>query len=238
MYRLQKEKNINVIYHAFIVVSLILAIAHLALSFFDVTLSIVFYGMANIPSVCYLIFQLASLYIPLLLMIPNGYRIPKALILKWVFYVISACYLLGNTWIFYFIFKNPISALFTSDAMTFQTFQREHALMFNYMIWNCYTPLNIVFSLINSGLFFICARTLQSRRYIFRIAIVLAFVLTIAVPFLFKLFGAASDKLGLVDNVYLIGSQMLSTAALYSLSLASRLWGQELWTIARRRFRR
>lgn len=236
MYRLQKEKNINVIYHSLIAISLLLAIAHLALYFFDVTLSIVFYGMGNIPAISYLICQLAFLYIPLMLMIPNGRKVPKVIILKWVLYTISACYLLGNTWIFYFIFKNSFIELFTADAMALQTFQRENALMFNYMIWNSYTPVNVIFSLINSALYFISARTLRTKKRIFRRSLTLAFILTIAVPFLFKMFGPESDKLGLAENVYLVGSQFLTTVGLYALSLSTRLWGQILWTISRRRY--
>lgn len=236
MYRLQKEKNINALYGITIALALLLAIGHMVVIYFDVTLSVVFYGMANIPSISYLVCHLAFMYIPLLLMIPNGQKYPKAMVLKVVLYVISACFLLGNTWVIYFIAKNPFSALFTTDAAGFQTFQRENALMFNYMIWNCYTPVNVIFSLINSALYFVCAKTIVNRKGVFRASYTVAFALSIIVPFLFKMFGADSEKLGLQDNIYLIGSQLFTVVSLYALSFSSRQWMQKLWTVAHRRY--
>lgn len=239
MYRLQKEKNINVLYNALIAVGVFLAVLQLAFAFYDMALSIVYYNKANVPSITFLVYQLLLLYIPLYLLIPNGKQ-PKGLVLKWVFYAIALCFILGNSWVIYFIADNSFADLFKADFATFYEYQRTNALMFNYTIWYCYEPISLIFSLIAAVLYFICGSTLDGGRRLFRICLSAALIMTFIIPVSYKIYFyghlSLEGQFGLVQNVFLIASQGVTTVAMVALSLSSRLWSQTLWTVHGKRY--
>lgn len=243
MYRLQRDKNINMFFYTMVTVGLIFSIFHLTQFIFDMALSIVFYQKANIPSIAYLICHLLIMYIPLLLVIPN-LRVPKAIILKWVFLGIALCYLLGNTWIIYYMIDNSALGLFTDSISNLYAYQRNTALMFNYMMWNCYSPLNVVYSLIQMFLFFIMAESLYNQRAVFSLCLILTTLLSVVILALYTIFSpeAISHRdyiqnlsSNFMNNVFLLGSQLVTSTALLSISTSPNMWEKFLWTYAEKR---
>lgn len=214
---------------------LVFSILHLMNFLFDMIVSVAFYSKINIPSVAYILSHFLIVFIPLLMIIPNG-KMPKGLILKWVFYGIGICYLLGCTWIIYFIVDNSFSALFSSSAQDFQTYQRELALSFNYMTWECYSPLNLVFSLIQALLYLLLGASLDGGKAVFRVTIPTSLILAIAVPIIFILISPeiSGDSLSsaLMRHVYIFGSQALSSIGLFAISASNYQWEHFLWTFS------
>ena len=237
MYRLQKEKNINMLYNTLLALGVMLACLHLAFELFDMVLSIVYYDKFNVSSITYVVCQLLTIYVPFMLIIPNG-NSPKAIKLKWVLYAIAICYIIGNCWIVYYIVMNSFADFFSSGFSEFYAFQRENALMFNYINWGCYEPIGVLFSCIAALLHFICARTLRKGRKTFRTMLILILALTTGIPSFYKLFAyshlSINMEFTLIKNMFLIASQALCYGALISLSLSHRLWQQTLWTVARK----
>lgn len=237
MYRLQRDKNINMLFYAAVTIGLILSLFHLIYFLFDMALSIVFYQKANISSIAYVICHLLIIYIPLLLLVPN-IRTPKAIILKWVLYGISACYLLGNTWIIYYMVSHSVTALFTDSFETIYNYQRNSALMFNYMTWNSYLPVNVIYNIIQALLFYILGKTLYHNRTIFAFCIILSTVLSITIPLLYFFLSIeqVSDSSWLVKNIYILGTQVMTATALTAIATSPRMWEKFLWTYAERRY--
>lgn len=235
MYQLQKEKNINIIFYATMTVGVVFSILHLMEFLFDMIVSVAFYSKVNIPSIAYIICHFLVLFIPLLMIIPNG-KIPKAMILKWVFYGIGICYLLGCSWIIYFIVDNSFAALFTSSAEQLQSYQRELALSFNYMTWECYTPLNILFSLIQAFFFFILGASLEEGKAVFTLVLPISTLLSAVVPILYILItpGNVGDALSsaVLRHVFILGSQIFASGGLFAISISNYQWEHFLWTFS------
>lgn len=236
MYQLQREKNTNVIFYASAAIGLVFAILNLIFVIFDMSVSVLFYKMINIPSITYFAYHLLAMYIPLLLIIPNG-RFPKALIIKWVLYGISLCYILGSTWIFYYIYDNSIAGIFTDTLENFQSYQRNLGLMFNYLAWDCYSPVNLIFSLLEALLLFISARSVTTDRLVFAVSLGLAVAFCIFAPILYNVISSGDfiSNDWLEKNAYILGSQIMSAIALISIASLSRLWGRLMWRISLRR---
>lgn len=232
MYRLQMEKNMNVFFHVALVLGLACSILHLSEFLFDMTLSVMFYEKGNIPSIFYIICHLLVIYIPLLLITPNG-KLPKAKILKWTFYGISICYLLGNTWVLYYVFENSFSGLFTDTLENLRTFQRDNALMFNYLTWECYSPINVIFNLVQAFIFFILGRTIENDSFIFSLVAIAAVLFAVFTPILYNLIaGLDMDNEWFSKNVFILASQFMWTFSLAGISWSPGLWRRFLWTIA------
>lgn len=237
MYQLQKDKNARMVFYSCTALALICAILNLAQSIFDTSLSLLFYQKANITSVLYVICHLLFSYIPLLLVTPVG-KFPKAIILKYVLFGISACFLLGNVWVIYYIAQNGISGLFTSKTLALELFQRDSALMFNYMFWDCYTALNVIFSLINAALFFICAITLTENTKIFTLSFSAATLISVIVPSIYYIIQTGSQigqNWALKNIAYLLGSQILVAIAFIGIKNSPRVSDAIFWRVERRR---
>lgn len=231
MYQLQKEKNINIIFYAATAIGLALSIAHLVQFLFDMIVSVAFYSKVNIPSLAYIVCHFLTVFIPLLMIIPNG-KIPKGIIMKWVFYGIALCYLLGCFWVVYFIHDYSFSALFSTSAEQFKTYQRECALSFNYMTWECYTPLNLIFSIIQAFLFLLLGASLDDQRAAFSFLLPLINLLSILVPLIFIFLSEnPNDEFAntMSRHLYILGSQVFSSVGLYAISLSSQQWENCLW---------
>lgn len=244
MYRLQRDKNINLLFYTAVTSGLMLALMHLTRFLFDMALSIVFYGKTNLTSIIYLICHLLIMYIPLLLLIPN-LKTPKAIILKWIFRGISVCYLLGCSWIiFYMIDHSTVLGIFTASPDDLYTYQRNTALMFNYMTWNCYSLTNVLYSLIQAFLFFIVSESLFNHKAVFGFFLTVSTLFTIVVVAVYTIFspeGISYADYGMrlsenfVNTVFILGSQFLSSIALISISTSPRLWEKFLWSFAEKR---
>ena len=237
LYQLQKDKNARMVFYACTALALICAILNLAQSIFDTSLSLLFYQKANITSVMYVLCHLLFSYIPLLLVTPIG-KFPKALILRYVFFGISVCFLLGNVWVIYYISQNGFSSLFSSPTLSLEMFQRDSALMFNYMFWNCYTPLNVVFSLISTVLFFICALTVTEDAKIFTASFSLATLISVVVPSIYYILQTETEigqNWNLKNIAYLLASQILVAIAFIGVRNSNRVKDAIFWRVSRRK---
>lgn len=237
LYQLQKDKNARLIFYTCTALALICAILNLAQSIFDTSLSLLFYQKANITSVMYVLCHLLFSYIPLLLVTPIG-KFPKAIILKYVFFGISLSFLLGNIWVIYFIAQNGLSNLFSFPTLTLEMFQRDSALMFNYMFWDCYTALNVVFSLINAILFFICAMTIEENPRIFTASFSLATLVSVVVPSIYYILQSGTQigqNWNLKNIAYLLCSQIFVTIAFLGIRKSTRVQDAIFWRVSRRR---
>jgi len=238
MYRLQRDKNINVFFYTAVSLGLVSSLMHLVKYLFVLVLSIAFYRKANLSSISFVAARLIMIYIPLLLISPN-IKIPKAFILRKIFLIVSVLYLLGCSWpIFYMIEKGSFLALFTDDINYIADFQYNSAMMFNYMTWICFSPLNVVFSLIQAFLFYVMAESIVSYKAVFSITALVSTIFSIVIPVAFILFRFeplislfSGRLLGyFYDNLFFFGTQICTTAALIAISKSSTLWDKYLWT--------
>ena len=237
MYQLQKDKNINTIFYVSMSVGLVFSILHLTQFLFDMIVSVAFYSKANVSSIVYILCHFLVVFVPLLMIIPNG-KVPKALILKWVFYGIAACYFLGNVWIIYFIYDNSFSALFSTTAENFRYYQSTAALSFNYMTWECYTPLNMLFSLLQALMFLVLGTSLENGRAVFSLTLPISTAITIIVPLIFIIlepYTISNLEITMNRHAYILASQLFTSIGLYAISVSSHQWEKFLWTYSPRR---
>ena len=242
MYSLQRDKNINMLFHVSVVFGLICGFIHLTKFLFDMVLSVAFFQKLNIPSFAFITAHLLMIYVPLFLISPNSKK-PKAITLRWIFLVISICYVLGCTWIFYYMADNSFTKLFTEETYMLASYQYDNALMYNYMTWICFSPLNVVFSLIQAGLFFFMSESLIRHKAVFSLSIIISTIFSLLIPSIFVVFRpellehsyAARLFDYFLDNLFLFGSQVCTTIALVSISLSRRMWETFLWTYSQNR---
>ena len=237
MYSLQRDKNINMLFYTCVILGLISGLVHLTNFLFDMVLSVAFFQKLNVPSFAYIIAHLLMIYIPLFLISPNT-KIPKAITLKWLFLAIAVCYLLGCTWIFYYIADNSFTKLFTEETYILASYQYDKALMFNYMTWICFSPLNVIFSLIQALLFFFMSESITRHKAVFSLFLLISTTMTLVIPAFFVVFRPElleqSYNARLFDyflnNVFLFGVQVCTTIALFSIACSRRMWETFLWT--------
>ncbi len=230
MYNIQREKNISIISDILVALGLIAALGHLVLSFYHSMLDVIYYGKINISSVAFLVSQLMYMYLPVLLVSDTG-RSAKGKQLKWIFYLLSVCYLLGNVWIIEFFVEN---GSFSAAEAAYYSYQRSHAHLFNYMTWNCYTPANLIFSLISAVLCFVAANSADKSESVFKAAIMLQLICLIAVPLVFSAISAGNDRLWITTNYTILISQICTIMALFLMASSQQIWARRLWSVSRR----
>lgn len=144
-------------------------------------LSLFYYLKLNIPSIAYIFLRSVNLLCPLLLFTIAATKSNTAKCLRMVFNITGICYLLGNTWVIYFlVLGNPVSALLDVTQLTFV--QRSEALVLNYLMWNCFSLWNILFSTVQGILYLLMARQIMySRRKTLRIGGIIC-IISVVVP--------------------------------------------------------
>ncbi len=239
MYHLQREKNRNTFFYMFTLIGLAASVMHLIFVLFDMSLSVVFYEKTNITAISYMMSNLLIIYIPLLLITPYG-PIPKAYILKWIFYAMSILYILGNWWVISYIADNSFSELFTAPLEDLKGYQRSSALMFNYLTWDCYSPISVIFSLLQAVIFFAAGRTISTDSVVCSAMLILSCVTTIFIPILYNVIALGSFVAHewVIRNVFIVCVQVFYTIALSIISPIPALWDKFLWQVSTRVFRR
>lgn len=230
------------LFNVSLVFGLISGFVHLTKFLFDMILSVAFFQKLNIPSFAFITAHFLMIYIPLFLMSPNSGK-PKVLTLKWIFLAISICYVLGCTWVFYYMAENSFLELFTEETYMLASYQYDKALMFNYMTWVCFSPLNVIFSLIQAALFFLMSKSITSHKAVFSLFMIISTCFALLIPAIYVVFRpellehSYSARLFdyFLDNLFLFGAQICTTIALFSISLSRRMWETTLWTYAQNR---
>ncbi len=231
------------------VCALLLAILFLKISFIDFLISLFhFNDKVNISSLAYCIQRCVYILIPLIMLSYNS-KIPKALILKIAFIIIGICYLLGNTWIFFFLAENSFSTLltasipniFANDALKAQIaeatnqcylFQYNDAYVFNYLIWNSYDLFAVLFSTIQGILYIqLGLNYLNHKKYVikkFILITTLSLILPLIYTFAIKMdFGFPYDWS--VRNILLIFEAIFIIIAMYLASSSKTFWSDVMY---------
>ena len=160
--------------------------------FVDFLISLFHYGSVgtvNISSLAYCLERIVYIFLPLVMLTVVN-RFSKMKIFKVMFYIIGICYLLGNSWILYYIFgtsqvelladKSPLDLIYGSipswmvsgdfaqtvkDAWNrLYLFQYDKVLVFNYLVWDSYDLFSVLFSTIQGILYIKLAHNLDTSR--------------------------------------------------------------------------
>lgn len=140
--------------------------------FLDFLISLFHFGSTvNLSSLAYVVERAVYILIPLIMLTAKT-KMPKYKILKIMFYTIAVTYILGNTWIIYYLVSNSFSGeafsnlwfgstpiWFAGDkAMAARSalyeFQYNNAFVFNYIMWDSYNLFGVLFSFIMGWLYF------------------------------------------------------------------------------------
>lgn len=114
-------------------------------------LSLFHYRMFNLSALAYTFMRLVYILMPIFFLVPS-FAAEKAKRLKIIFYLMSALYILGNSWIIYFLADNPVSALGNINEM--KIYLQQNALNFDYLVWDSYDLYGILFSTIEAVIYF------------------------------------------------------------------------------------
>lgn len=213
--------------------------------FLDFLISLFHFGdKVNLSSIAYIIQRAVFVFIPMI-MIATKTKFPKYVIIKGMFIAIGVCYLLGNTWVIYYLAHNGFSgesfanlwygsypAWLSNDTVeaakqALYDFQYTNAFVFNYIIWDSYNLFGVIFSFVMSYLYFRFAKRLGGHmrkvcgRYL---AVSLFAVITpIAYDAIFQNVFPFSDLWG-EKNVLLIFSTVFIYIALRLSSSSRTFW--------------
>lgn len=155
----------------------------------------------NIPSIVYIIQRFLYALLPLIIL-TNKMPFQKIKIIKVLFYILGGCYILGNTWIFYFLNHHSFSDLLTASTPVWfadesllqsietahkvcRSYQYEHALVFNYLIWDSYNLFGIVFSFIQGFLLIRMGYLIEDHKANVVRRFLIISILSLAIPILY-----------------------------------------------------
>lgn len=185
--------------------------------------------MYNISSVSYTIMRFLYILIPVFLLVPpiRGEKIKR---IKFSLYLMGILYILGSTWIFYFLADNPLSLLQDRDA-TYQYLQ-AHALNADYLVWDSYDLYGILFSMIEAALYIAAGYFIDKRRRVPVRLYWLTVIMSVLLPFIyvFGISGVGSfTELWLQKNVVIFASGIFTAVGLTLASKSRSVWSDVVW---------
>lgn len=205
-------------------------------------------GTLNIASISYCIQRTLFIIIPMV-MLTVLKNFPKMKIFKAMFYTIGITYLLGNTWIIYYVLNNsPADLFYGSIPVWFQygrigmlaenawnnlvSYQFSNALVFNYLIWDSYDLFGVIFSTIQGILYIRLAKVLDTSRKIVMKNIILVSVLSFVFPWAYnivirKRFIFTNDWAN--RNILLIFESLFIVVALKFAASSRSFWHDVIW---------
>ncbi len=189
--------------------AIIFGILYTRYVFFDFILSLTYYLKLNIPSIAYALLRIMVILCPLILLTPTARRIKRVTKLRVIYFIIGVCYLLGNTWIFYFLASNPVSSLLDINRLI--TEQYNNGLVLNYLVWNCYTLWGILFSTVQGVLYIILSKKIAEHRKPALKLNGLILLLAICIPFLYSLLDPALNNMdpGIRQQIYITSTMWI-----------------------------
>lgn len=215
--------------------------------FLDFLISLFHFGdKVNLSSIAYIVQRAVFVFIPLIMLTAKT-RIPKYIILKAMFYTIGVCYLLGNTWIIYYLISNSFSGeafanlwygsfpvwlsndTVKSAVQALYDYQYNNAFVFNYIMWDSYNLFGIIFSTVMAVLYFRFAKRISGhmkkvcRRYL--TISLFALITPILYNALFQNVFLFSTLWG-TKNIILIFSSVLVYMALLLSSTSRTFWNE------------
>lgn len=155
----------------------------------------------NIPSFMYCIQRFVYALLPLIIL-TNKMPFQKINVIKALFYILGGCYILGNTWIFYFLPHHSFSNLLTASIPVWfandtllqaieeahevcRYYQYEHALVFNYLVWDSYDLFGIIFSFIQGFLLIRMGHLIEDHKANVVRRFMIISILSLAIPLLY-----------------------------------------------------
>ena len=195
--------------------------------FLEFLISLFHYLKVNVPSVAYLVLRSIGIVLPLVLLSPvkNGKKVKT---MKYLFIAMGVCYILGCTWIFYFLADNPVSALSNINRLT--TYQYDNALVLNYLIWGTYDAWGILFGIIEGALFILLGINMTGHRLPIAVLLVTTFLLLLVFPFLYVILTQTPlNPLWVEKNLTIIASYFCVVLSLLISSSSHFLWGEAMW---------
>lgn len=227
----------------FLWAAMLLGLYYLKETHISYIISLSHYQMFNIPSISYTIMCFFHALFPLLLITPPLLFSRRAW-LKGYFFAMGAFYLLGNTWIFYFLAQNPVSDLFNTAVL--HQFQQSRALTLNYLSWATYDLWGVLFSAIQGAIYIYLGCIIDKRITKTFISYVAVTVNSLLFPLLYCFFtigtsfeaiiGDETVNLYLNKNLMLIALDIFVSAAMFLASGVKGLWF-ELFIVLRGRRR-
>lgn len=210
-------------------IAIVFNIYYLATTHFSFMLSLFHYKMFNIPAISYTLMRFLYILLPVFLLVPEV-SMEKVKRIKYSFYAMGLFYLLGNTWIIYFLIDNPASML--SDTEALHNYLQLAALNFDYLVWDSYDLYGILFSTIEAALFFVLGYYIDKRRrksvQLYWLTLVCSVLLPVIYVFLLSDAGSFSS-MWLQKNTVLFTSGIFLGAGLSIASTSHSLWGDVIW---------
>ena len=203
---------------------------YLSTTHFEFMISLFHYQMFNISALSYTFMRFVYMVLPVFLLVPALHG-NKPLTLERSFYLLGILYILGSTWIIYFLFQNPISMLWTDPEAT-KEFLQLNALNSDYLIWDSYDLFGILFSLIQAALYisvgYFITRNRKTTVKLFWISVITSMLL----PALYVSLSPTVDtfsSLWLKKNTVLFASGIFTAAGLTIASSSRGMWSEMLW---------
>ena len=231
-------------------VALLLGILYFREVFFDFLVSLFhFYSSINLSSLAYTAMRFIGMFIPIIFIATFGDAVTKNKVLKILFIIIGVCYMLGNTWIFYYIGEGPVKDLFLAclprwiggpelrasveaAVNNLYKIQYDRALILNYIVWDTYSLYGIIFSFIQGYLYITLGLSINSHRNIvvrkFFFITLLSFLLPMLHTVLINGTVFISSSWG-KRNVMLIFENVLILLALRFSATSKMLWADIIW---------
>lgn len=207
-----------------------------------------FEGTRNLSSIAYCVYRTLFIILPVI-MLSMSKKISKMKVFKVIFMIMGICFLLGNSWIIYYMTDGtPINLLYGSVPKWFWNgelgemasrawdelclYQYDNAIVFNYLIWDSYDLFNVIFSTIQGILYIQLSLILDTSRRRVMKKITQIFVLSFILPIIYniicrKSFFASGTWLN--KNILLMFESAFLLVSLNLAASSRSFWHDVLW---------
>lgn len=210
-------------------VSAAFCVYYLATTHFEFMLSLFHYMKFNLSSISYTLIRILQVMLPIFLLSPEKF-VNKPQLLKYTLYSIGMLYILGSSWILYYMTDNQISQLgnleFTKDYL------QLNALNFGYLVWDAYDAFSVLFSFIEAAVYIALAYHVARVRRKTIILYIASVILSFALPFVYVYLILGTGEFSamfLQKNTVLLISQIFMGAGLVIAGSSRRLWQAAVW---------
>ena len=210
-------------------ISAAFCVYYLSTTHFEFMLSLFHYMKFNLSSVSYTLLRLLQVLFPIFLLVPEK-GINKAHLLKYTALAIGILYILGSSWIIYYLAANPMSML--SNFEFTKEFLQLNALNFGYLVWDSYDGYSVLFSLIEAAVYILLAFSISVRRRKTIAIYWISAILSIAMPFLYVFVISGIGKFSsmfLQKNTILFVAHIFTGAGLIVAGSDRRMWEDTVW---------
>lgn len=208
----------------FFVVALVFNLYYLKTTHFEFMLSLFHYRMFNASALAYTVMRFAYILLPIFFVVP-ALAIEKVKRLKITFYIIAVMYIIGNSWIIYFLAENPFSMF--NDMYAVMDYLQLNALNFDYLVWDSYDLYGILFSTVEAVIYWFVGYYIDKDAKKATTFYWVSLILSIILPFIyvFVLSGIGSfSSMWLRKNTVIFTSGIFMGISLQIASTSQRLW--------------